>query len=161
MFMQRGNPIQGGFWAICVLLAMAFASLPMQAELGGNATSIENDRAYLQGSRRVIATESYTVHEIQAASGTVVREYISPAGAVFAVTWQGPWFPDMRQLLGSLFETYRVAAQSQSAVHMARRPVTIKQPGLVVQVGGHVRAFSGRAYVPDMVPSGVRVEDLQ
>jgi hypothetical protein len=32
---------------------------------------------------------------------------------------------------------------------------------LVVRIGGHVRAFVGRAYVPEMLPSGVRAEDVQ
>lgn len=132
-----------------------------KAELGGTAASIQNDQARLQGSRRMIAAQSYSLHEIQAVSGTVVREYVSPQGTVFAVTWHGPWMPDIRQLLGIYFEQYRAAAQSQNVGHFARRPVTVNQPGLVVQVGGHVRAFSGMAYVPGMVPSGVRIEDIQ
>jgi hypothetical protein len=115
----------------------------------------------MQGSRTTKAAESYTVHEIQAATGTVVREFLSPEGKVFAVAWNGPRLPDLRQLLGSYFEPYRAAIQSRSGVRMARRPVVIDQPGLVVQIGGHIGAFSGRAYVPEMLPSSVRAQDLQ
>jgi hypothetical protein len=32
---------------------------------------------------------------------------------------------------------------------------------LVVQITGHIRAFRGRAYVPQMVPAGVHFEDLR
>jgi uncharacterized protein (UPF0261 family) len=115
----------------------------------------------MQGSRTTKAADAYTVHEIQAATGTVVREYLSPEGKVFALAWNGPRLPDLRQVLGSYFEQYRAAVQSQSGPRMARRPVMINQPGLVVQIGGHVGAFSGRAYVPEMLPSGVRAEEIQ
>ncbi|MGA8188953.1 MAG: DUF2844 domain-containing protein, partial [Candidatus Sulfotelmatobacter sp.] len=64
-------------------------------------------------------------------------------------------------LLGSYFEQYRQAAKAQSRVRIGRRPLMIQQPGLVVQIGGHPRSFAGRAYVPEMLPSGVRVEEIQ
>jgi hypothetical protein len=143
---------------VLVILATA---LPAWASLGGDAASIQADQLHMQGSRTTKAADAYTVHEIQAATGTVVREYLSPEGKVFALAWNGPRLPDLRQVLGSYFEQYRAAVQSQSGPRMARRPVMIDQPGLVVQIGGHVGAFSGRAYVPEMLPSGVRAEDIQ
>ena len=141
--------------------AIFLVALPAWASLGGDRASIDADQLHLQGTRTTKAVESYTVHEIQAANGIVVREYVSPEGKVFAITWNGPWMPDLRQLLAGYFEQYRTALQSRSGPRMARRPVAIEQPGLVVQVGGHIRAFSGRAYVPDMLPSGVRAEEIQ
>ena len=143
---------------VLVILATA---LPAWASLGGDAASIQADQLHMQGSRTTKAADAYTVHEIQAATGTVVREYLSPEGKVFALAWNGPRLPDLRQVLGSYFEQYRAAVQSQSGPRMARRPVMIDQPGLVVQIGGQVGAFSGRAYVPEMLPSGVRAEDIQ
>jgi hypothetical protein len=143
---------------VLVILATA---LPAWASLGGDAASIQADQLHMQGSRTTKAADAYTVHEIQAATGTVVREYLSPEGKVFALAWNGPRLPDLRQVLGSYFEQYRAAVQSQSGPRMARRPVMIDQPGLVVQIGGHVGAFSGRAYVPEMLPSGVRAEEIQ
>ena len=69
----------------------------------------------MQASLQTSVGTTYNVHEMQSAAGTVVREYISSAGEsagkVFAVTWQGPWPPDMRQLLGSYFEQYMQAAK--------------------------------------------------
>ena len=144
--------------AVLVILATAF---PAWASLGGDTASIQADQLHMQGSRTTKASDAYTVHEIQAATGTVVREYLSPEGKVFALAWNGPRLPDLRQVLGSYFEQYRAAVQSQSGPRMARRPVMIDQPGLVVQIGGHVGAFSGRAYVPEMLPSGVRAEEIQ
>jgi hypothetical protein len=147
--------------ALVVLISTLATVLPAWASLGGDTASIRADQLHMQGSRTTKAAESYTVHEIQAATGTVVREFLSPEGKVFAVAWNGPRLPDLRQLLGSYFEPYRAAIQSRSGVRMARRPVVIDQPGLVVQIGGHIGAFSGRAYVPEMLPSSVRGEDLQ
>lgn len=134
--------------------------LPAGASLGGDAASIQADQVHLQGTRTMKTAASYTVHEIQAANGTKVREYISPAGKVFAVAFRGPWLPDMRQLLGDYFEPYSHALQAPGA-RRARRPIMIEQPGLTVQIGGHLRDYAGRAYAPDMMPSGVTPEDIQ
>jgi hypothetical protein len=87
-----------------------------------------------------------------------VREYASPNGIVFGVTWNGPWMPDLRQLLGPYFNQYMVAAQGKKA---ARGPVSIQLPGLVVERGGHARSFFGRAYVPQMIPQGVTADAIQ
>ena len=142
-------------------LVLLVAALPVWASLGGDASSVQTDQVHMQGTRQTTTTQSYTVSEIRAATGTVVREYASSTGTVFAIAWHGPWPPDMHQLLGSYFEQYVQAAKAQSAARMGRRPLMIEQPGLVVQSGGHPRAFSGKAYVPEMLPQGVRAEDLQ
>ena len=136
-------------------------AFPAWASLGGDTASIQADQLYMQGTRRTLAAESYTVHEIQAATGAVVREYVSREGKVFGLAWHGPWPPDMRQLLGSYFEQYVQAAKAQSGSRMGRRPLMIEQPGLVVEMGGHPRAFAGVAYVPEMLPPGVRAEEIQ
>jgi hypothetical protein len=143
------------------VLVILVAALPVWGALGGDVSSVQTDQLDMQGTRQMTAKQSYTVYELRAATGTVVREYASPTGTVFAVAWQGPWLPDMRQLLGSYFEQYAQAAKTQSGARMGRRPLMIEQPGLVVESGGHPRAFVGKAYVPEMLPQGVRAEDLQ
>jgi len=115
----------------------------------------------MAGRLRTTQTQGYAVHEIQAPTGTVVREYVSPAGKVFGVAWQGPWPPDMRQILGSNFEQYQQAAQAQANQHVGRRPLMVDQPGLVVHAGGHMRSFAGHAYIPDLLPQGVSAEAIR
>jgi hypothetical protein len=165
MSQLRECPIKSGLVALGVLVwvfvLVLATGLPAWASLGGDAASIEADQVHLQGTRTTKPAESYTVHEIQSATGTVVREYVSPGGKVFAIAWHGPWLPDLRQLLGGYFEQYRAAVQSGSGTRMVRKPVVIDQPGLVVQIGGRMRGFAGRAYVPEMLPPGVRAEDIQ
>ena len=128
-----------------------------RAALGGDAATVAADQAHINGKLVVRSTPKYTVHEIEAPSGTVVREFASPAGTVFGVAWSGPTMPDLRQVLGPYFERY-LAAVAQRPM---RGPVSIEQPGLVVQSGGHMRAFSGRAYVPEAVPQGVAVDEIR
>jgi Protein of unknown function (DUF2844) len=130
---------------------MAFATL------GQPETSVTADVAQLKGSIKISDRTSYRVHEIQLSSGTVVREFVGPDGKVFAIAWKGPTIPDLRQTLGSYFDNYVTAAQ---APHLGRNHLQIQQSDLVVQAGGHMRAFSGRAYLPQAVPSGVSVGEL-
>ncbi len=143
---------------LLVILALPF---PLSASLGGDAASVQADQVKMQASLRTSSTDSYTVHEIQTPAGVAVREYVSPAGKVFAVTWQGPFQPDLRQLLGTYFDQYTQAVQAQRAERHGHGPLLIQQPGLVVQVTGHIRAFLGKAYVPQMFPAGVHFEDLR
>jgi hypothetical protein len=160
MVRQQDASIQLKRLAIAAAILIA-AATPATGSLGGDAASVQADQVHMQGSRRTMVAKSYTVHEIQAATGTVVREFVSPEGKVFGVAWQGPWPPDMRQVLGSYFDQFVQAARSRGGARMGRRPLVINQPGLVVQTGGHMRAFAGRAYVPEMLPSGVGAENIQ
>jgi hypothetical protein len=143
------------------LLALLLLPLPACASLGGDVTTVQADQAKMQGSLRTTSSDSYTLHEIQSPTGVAVKEYVSTAGKVFAVTWQGPIHPDLRQLLGTYFDQFVQAEQAQRAQRRGRGPVQIQQPGLVVQVSGHMRAFLGKAYVPQMLPTGVRAEDIR
>ncbi len=147
--------------AVGGVLALAMAALPASASLGGDAASIQADQIHMQGARTMRAAESYTVHEIQATNGTKVREYISRDGKVFAVAWNGPWFPDLKQILGTYFDQYSRATQAQRTTRIRRGPVMVNEPGLIVQIGGHMRAFAGRAYDPGLLPAGVGAESIQ
>lgn len=130
------------------------------ASLGGNADSIQADTAHMRATVNQSGGNNYEVHQLQSPAGTVVDEYLSPSGTVFAVTWHGPFMPDMQQILGSYFQPYSTALSSQPRQY-GHRPLNIHQTGLVVQTGGHMRAHWGRVYVPALVPEGVNAEQLQ
>ena len=148
------------FFIFIVIFPLGNA-LPAWAALGGDTVSILADQGQMEGSRKTIAADSYTVHEIQSENGTIVREYQGADGKVFGVAWHGRFMPDMRQILGSYFDQYAQARQAQSGVRGGRHPITINQPGLVVQMGGHPGWFSGTAYIPQKLPQGMRAEDIQ
>jgi hypothetical protein len=150
---------------ILFALGIFAATLPFcfsaYASLGGDMTSVRDDQAKLQGTLRTTGKDSYDVHEIQAASGAVLREYVSRSGAVFGVAWQGRTHPDLRQVLGASYDQYVKSVQAQRAQRHGHGPLLIQAPGLVVQTGGHMGALTGMAYLPQSLPPGVRPEDIQ
>jgi len=91
-------------------------------------------------------------------SGTLVREYSGADGYVFAVTWNGPFMPNLRQTLGRYFDVYVAAAKANRTDH---RHLQIEQNDLVVQASGRMHSFAGRAYLPLALPPGVSPGDLQ
>jgi len=108
----------------------------------------------------------YTVRTETLASGTVEREYVTSDGVVFGVAWNGPFAPDFKTLFGtSAFASYASGLQAAKAAGTVRGraggPVTVTTSGLVVQMGGHQRALAGRAYMPDLLPSGMSASDIQ
>jgi hypothetical protein len=133
-------------------------SLPAFAGLGGDATTVDTDVAKMKGQARTTSSGGYAVQEITLPSGTVVREYISPEGKVFAVTWKGMSKPDLQQTLGTYFERYKAAA---AAPHAGHNHLTIHQPELVLNSGGHMRAWTGKAYVPALLPPNFSVDDIK
>jgi len=141
---------------VTILLLVADRAL---AALGEDVASVESDRAHLKAAAaRTQSTQNYTVHELQGANGLVIREYVSPAGTVFAVAWNGPQMPDLRQLFGAYFSVYQQAAKAKRA---GRGPLHIDQSDLVVHSGGHMRAFSGMAYLPQLLPPDVAISDIK
>jgi hypothetical protein len=148
-------------YAAILSIASLMVVTPAFAALGEDETSVQTDTAHMQGSLRSTQSQAFTVHEIATSTGTSVREYASPSGKIFAVAWQGPWLPNMRQLLASYFLPYQQVLQTAGAGRAGRRPLLIEQPGLVVLSGGHMRSFSGLAYIPQMMPQGVRAEDIR
>jgi len=138
-------------------LAAALSPCIASATLGEPEVSVQTDGSQLKGSIKVTNHASYRLHEIQLPSGTVVREFAGPDGTVFAVAWNGPTVPNLRQTLGRYFDNYVTAAKAK---HSGHHHLQIHQSDLVVQAGGHMRAFSGRAYLPLIVPPGVNIGDL-
>jgi hypothetical protein len=133
------------------LLALACPVLA-HAELGGSVATVRADQEQMKGTRRITTTADYSVHEIQVASGATVREFVSPTGKVFGVAWEGPWKPDMRRLLGAYFDQYVQASQNK---RQRRGGVSVHEPEVVIESQGHMRSFSGRAYLPQMTPPNV------
>ncbi len=140
------------------LAAAALWPVTASAALGGTVASVEADRVHAKGSlTRIVRTDAYALHEIRSAVGTTIREYVSPAGTVFAVAWDGPWMPDMTQVLGAHFDHYQHVMTARARKRRSRGLVAIDDADLVVQMSGHPRSFSGRAYIPSLVPQHVEI----
>ena len=148
---------------LLITLAAAGHVAAAHATLGGNSTSIEADRVHMQvkyAARQTASlTGNYTVIETTLPSGTLVRQYLSNADVVFAVTWSGPFMPDFRQLLGPHYDA--MVAQQAKQTHAGHRFFNLQESGLVIESGGHPRSFAGRAYLPSALPAGVTVQEIQ
>jgi hypothetical protein len=146
-----------------ITLATAGHFAVAHASLGGDSASIEADRLHMNAKHaarlKASPTGSYTVNETTLPTGTLVRQYVSPAGVVFAVAWSGPFMPDLRQLLGPHFDT--MVARQTKQTHAGHRLFSLHESGLVIESGGHPRSFAGRAYLPDALPAGVTVQEIQ
>jgi len=145
----------------CLVLALPF---PAAAVLGDTAASVLNDQTRMKGTLRSVDNHTYVMHEITS-SGTVVREFVSPQGAVFGVAWEGQFPPDLQQLLGPYYQQAQKAREkSQQAGSQQprprRAPIVVETPGLVLYETGHMRRFQGQAYIPQLVPQGVQASDI-
>jgi hypothetical protein len=145
-------------WALGAALLLQALSVPAFAELGGNLSSVEADQLKMKGTLHTTVAAAYTVHEIQTPAGTLVREYVAPTGIVFAVAWRGPKVPDLRQTLGAYFKQF---AGAPRPAHPNHAHFVVNEPNFVLQSSGHMRAYFGRAYDPQLLPQAVAVTDIQ
>jgi hypothetical protein len=101
---------------------------------------------------------SVTYRETVLSTGTVVHEYLDSAGTVYAVTWKGPFQPDLKALLGSYFQVLTTANASgrkgMSGLH-------IVQNDFVLTSSGQMGALDGKAWLPPKLPTGVTVKNLK
>jgi hypothetical protein len=147
-----------------IATAVAAAIIPYVANagLGEPESSASADAAVLHGSSKSTDIKStdmsnYRVHSIELPSGTVVREYATLSGTVFAVAWSGPAVPNLQQTLGSYYATFLSGAKASRTGH---HHLEIRRDNFVMQSSGHMRAFTGRAYVPQAIPAGVSLDEL-
>jgi hypothetical protein len=105
------------------------------------------------------ASAGYSVSTTTLASGTTVREYVGADGVVFAVTWNGPFLPDLRELLGQHFATLRNESARQPKA--GRGQILVAQPDLTIESGGHMRAYAGRAWINSRLPAGFDTDALE
>jgi hypothetical protein len=105
------------------------------------------------------AVTNYTVNTTVLETGTTVREYVGTNGVVFAVTWNGPFLPDLRDLLGQHFTTLT----NESARHpkAGRNWVRAANPDVTIESTGHMRAYTGRAWVRSLLPAGFDTDTLE
>lgn len=150
-----------------ILIWLCVVCLPHSviAVLGEVEKSIDQDELSIPSSkglsRKVGKTAGYRIHELSSDSHTI-REYINSQGVVFGVTWRGPTQPDLSILLGSHYKEAQEAFGRTPNQDSPKGRVPIKEnlSRAVVEQGGHMRDVHGKAYLPDLLPEGVKPEDL-
>lgn len=141
--------------------AAGIAAPVAHAALGQPASSALADGTPALQARTLRASGSTQVTDttVTDPSGVTVHEFSGADGVVFAITWAGATIPDLQQLLGSYFAGYRDWLQAHPAPSY-RSAVRVRTPQVVAHAAGHMRAYSGSAYAPALVPAGVDLASL-
>lgn len=149
--------------------ALALASVSAQAGLGRPLLDAAQDgkpvaqvqrfsAQAVSGAASAAAASAVTQQTVLTPQGVTVTEYANAQGTVFALTWKGPFKPDLQQLLGSYFAPYLKAANAQT---QQLNLSMVKTGDIVVNVAGRMRGFVGVAWVPTLVPAGFDPSKLQ
>jgi hypothetical protein len=152
------------------LLLVGVSPSPAHAALGESADSVAADAASFNAnavrhtSRSALnapAVVAYTVEQMTTASGIAVNEYVGPDASVFAVTWRGRRPPNLSMLLGSYFAQYQEAANAGGLTAHGLHHASVRGSEVVVEMAGHMRDMSGRAFLPAMLPHGVEQSEIR
>jgi hypothetical protein len=138
-----------------ILLILMMGALPAWAALGEHEGSVSLDQRILGGEIRDEVHTGYKLHQIVTAEGAVIREYVSPEGKVFAISWHARFLPNLPQLLGSYFPRVQQAAQAKV---QRGGPLVIRTGDFVYFSGGRMMDFHGSAYLPGLLPRNVTAE---
>jgi predicted methyltransferase len=132
---------------------------PVMAGVGQPVQAVARDAAAMGGSVLVRAgSGNFSVQEIVAPGGGLVREYVGPSGMVFAVSWSGPTMPDLKALLASYYPRFALQAQ---ASERGSKVLAIQCSDFVLRILKLPRGLAGAAYVPQLMPSGVTAAQLK
>ncbi|MGF6603946.1 hypothetical protein P3T23_008701 [Paraburkholderia sp. GAS448] len=128
------------------------------AELGGTATFTQPANKTIQP---VEQTGLFRVRSTIDDGGTTINEYASTSGQVFGYTWQGPTMPDLQTLLGKYYDSYRVGTTPDATTPRNLHASRVTRPDVIVESGGQMRSYAGRAWLPGALPAGVFPDDLR
>lgn len=141
--------------AVAAMLATGLP--PAHAVLGETMTLPSAARAQAAAAPRTALPAGGQVVERASGDGGTIREYVSAQGIVFAVAWNTRFKPRLDGLLGRYHAGYAAAA-SQALARPGRpgiqRQATLHADDLVVQSNAFLNTFTGRAWVPSLVPAG-------
>lgn len=149
-----------------LILGLVLGAEPALAALGqAHAVALASSSPSMPAVRvfagtSVARSALFTLHPLQLENGTLVQEYATPTGVVFAVSWRGPVLPDLSLMLGEYFSRFKGETDQARALGKRGSPVNLVSDKLVVRSGGRMRSFVGYAYVPKLVPAGVNINDV-
>jgi len=142
---------------VAVVLIVWICTVPARAALGEPHESVQLDMQRMKGTLVTRQLSGYSVEEIKRPDGAILREFVSPDGKIFGVAWQGMTMPNLTQILGPSAADFQLA----TAGPHRRGPLSVHVGHLVVQTGGHMRDYHVRAYLDNLLPSGVTEDVVQ
>lgn len=144
---------------LITLVALAVSTCAL-ATLGRAPQTAEQEPQTARLRRALPSDSLYTVHQTVLPTGTVVREFVTLGGQVFALTWTGPVIPDLSEIFGDYYAAFQEAAHQRRAGGARGGAVVLQQQDLVVVSRGRMGQFEGYAYAPALVPAGVPIDTL-
>lgn len=136
-----------------VFAALSLSPLSAEAALGEIFTVQETTSTTVV---RHVGTR-YQWQETRHADGSVLREYASHDGKVFAIHWTGASAPSLNQALGQHYSSAMQSLKSHPHDHHHWHVVT---DTLVVHAHSYLRSYFGEAYLPQQIPAGMTAQDL-
>lgn len=144
---------------------MAFAALFMPlsayAVLGGDEADLPADVAATRMELRPVDASQvrFRIHELrEGVDGPRIRQFAGRNGKLFGVAWDGPVKPDLRQALGPYYDRYLATVRAAGKVRGLRQ---VRIDDFELRLSGHMRHFSGAAWVPSLAPNGVTLGDVR
>lgn len=136
-------------------LGTAVCAAQAQAGLGDPELGLDAVRQW-QVQRTSPAGTPYTEQVAEQANGTRVTAWRTAAGQIVAVRWSGPFLPDLQAVLGRHFNLLarQAAGRGTGAVLQVRDEVA------VVESTGRLGQFSGRAWLPAQLPTGLDPREM-
>ncbi|HEY4350384.1 MAG TPA: DUF2844 domain-containing protein [Paraburkholderia sp.] len=132
---------------------------PACAQLGG--TMPASPHAGSAAVANHLADASIRIRAWTDEGGTKIHEYATGDGLIFAYTWEGPTMPNLEGLLGRYSVSYRAKAAELAGTRGSLHASRIVQPDVIVDSGGQMRSYVGRAWLPAAIPPGISPADLQ
>ncbi len=142
-------------WQLVAALLSLLLAPSSWAKLGGDLASVQSDQQAWAATAIQTPLASATLITQSLPNGLTVRQYLDATGLVFAVGWEGPVLPDFARLLGPHFAAYTNALPKQ------RRGVNLHDGTVVIESGGMMRSYAGRAYLSVKLPLGWSVNDIR
>ncbi|MFC0402333.1 DUF2844 domain-containing protein [Paraburkholderia rhizosphaerae] len=139
--------------------ALLLTVSPVRAQLGGTMSTTPS--AASEAIVNDLADASIRIRGWTDEGGTTIREYATGDGLIFAYTWQGPTMPNLDRLLGEYKASYRAKATALLATAGSLHASRVAQPDVIVDSGGQMRSYVGRAWLPAVIPPGISPADLQ
>lgn len=130
------------------------------AELGGDATSVQKDSQKLGAPVTVTEHPHYRLHEM-IKGGSRVHEFMDSNGKVFGVAWHGNKHPDLKTLMGAHFSEFQAALGAAHRRHRHGGTVVVDSGHFHLEMGGHMMAVYGIAYLSDQIPTGMSAHEIQ
>ena len=132
------------------------------ATLGENSDSVSRvQKAFNATKKPGTSSINYTV-EVLTSPGSVIKEYLSKDGTVFAVTWKGLSRPNLALLFGQYYQEFAQASElKQRTLSIRARRETIHGSSIQVFRSRHGHDNRGLAYVTSLLPAGVQPKELQ